>query len=43
VSILKNVEVHNLEYFISDWKLELWEFVFYFEFKLKGGILKNKT
>ncbi len=42
VSILKSVEVQSLEGFISHWKLELWEFMFYV-FKLKGGILKIKT
>ncbi len=43
VSILEIVKVENLEDFISHWKFELWEFLFYREFKLKGGILKNKT
>jgi hypothetical protein len=43
VSILENAEVQSLEDFISHWKLELWEFLFFHEFKLKGGILKNKT
>jgi len=43
VSILEIVEVENLEDFISHWKLELWESLFYHEFKLKGGILKNTT
>jgi hypothetical protein len=43
VFIFKIVEVENLEDFISHWKLELWESLFYHEFKLKGGVLKNKT
>jgi hypothetical protein len=43
VSILEIVEVENLEDFISHWKLELWESLFYHEFKLKGGILKSTT
>jgi hypothetical protein len=43
VSIFEIVEVENLGDFISHWKLDLWEFLFYHEFKLKGGILKSKT
>jgi hypothetical protein len=43
VSILGSVKVQSLEDFISHWKLELWESLFFREFKLKGGILKNKT
>ncbi len=43
VFIFKIVKVENLEDFISHWKLELWESLFYHEFKLKGGVLKNKT
>jgi hypothetical protein len=42
VSILKSVKVRSLEDFISHWKLELWEFLFFCEFKLKGGTPKNK-
>jgi hypothetical protein len=42
VFVLKNVEVQNLEDFISHWKLELWEILFFCEFKLKGGLLKAK-
>jgi hypothetical protein len=43
LSIFKNIKVQSLEEFISHWKLELWELLFYHEFKLKGGILKSKT
>lgn len=43
VSILENVKVQSLEDFISHCKLELWETLFFCEFELKGGILKNKT
>jgi hypothetical protein len=43
VSIFESVKVQSLEDFISHWKLELWESLFFCEFKLKGGILKNKT
>jgi hypothetical protein len=43
VSIFNIVKVQSLENFISHWKLELWKSLFYREFKLKGGILKNKT
>ncbi len=43
VSIFNTVKVQSLENFISHWKLELWKSLFYREFKLKGGILKNKT
>jgi hypothetical protein len=42
VFVLKNVEVQNLEDFRSHWKLELWEILFFCEFKLKGGLLKTK-
>jgi hypothetical protein len=42
VFIFESVKVENLEDFISHLKLELWESLFYCEFKLKGGILKNK-
>ncbi len=40
--VLENVEVQNIEDFISHWKLELWEILFFCEFKLKGEILKAK-
>jgi hypothetical protein len=43
VSILENVEVQSLENFISHLKLELWDSLFFCEFKFKGGILKKKT
>jgi hypothetical protein len=43
VFILKSVKVLSLESFISHYKLALWEYLFYHEFKLKGGILRNKT
>ncbi len=43
VSILANVKFYGLEDFISHWKLELWETLFYCEFKFKGRILKSKT
>ncbi len=43
VSIFESVKVQNLEDFISHWKFELWETMVFCEFKLKGGILKNKT
>jgi hypothetical protein len=42
VFVFENVEVQNIEDFISHWKLELWEILFFCEFKLKGGILKAK-
>jgi hypothetical protein len=42
VSILKSVKVRSLEDFISHWKLELWESLFFCEFKFKGGTPKNK-
>jgi hypothetical protein len=42
VSILESVEVESLEDFISHWKIELSESLFYREFKLKGGILKKQ-
>ncbi len=43
VFISLKVSKLNLEDFINHWKLELWEILFFHEFKLKGGILKNKT
>ncbi len=43
VFIFDSVKVQSFEDFISHWKLELWEYFFYCEFKLKGGILKSKT
>ncbi len=43
MSILESVKVQSLENFISHWKIELWESLFFHEFKFKGGILKNKT
>jgi hypothetical protein len=43
VSILGFMEVQNIQDFIKHWRLELWEMVFFQEFKQKGGILKRKT
>jgi hypothetical protein len=43
VSILEFMEVQNIQHFIKHWRLELWEMVFFHEFKQKGGILKRKT
>jgi hypothetical protein len=44
VSILEFVEVHEgIVDFITHWKLQLWEIVFFTEFKHKGGVLKSKT
>jgi hypothetical protein len=43
VFILEFVTVHSLEDFISHWRLELWESVFFCEFKQKGAIFNNKT
>ncbi len=43
VSIRESVKVESLEDFISHLKLELWETLFFHEFKLKHGILKCKT
>jgi hypothetical protein len=43
VSILGFMEVQNIQDFIKHWRLELWEMVFFQEFKQKGGILKKKT
>jgi hypothetical protein len=42
VSFLESVKVQSLENFISHWKLELWESLFFHEFKFKGGILEEE-
>jgi hypothetical protein len=43
VYVLESVTIHNLEDFINHWRLELWESVFFHEFKQKGAIFKIKS
>ncbi len=42
VTIDQLMKVSSLLDYIQKWKLELWELVFYKEFKVKGGIIRKK-
>jgi hypothetical protein len=43
VTIDQLVKVSSFINYIQKWILELWELVFYREFKVKGGITRGKT
>jgi len=43
VAIDQFMKVMFLLKYIQKWRLELWELVFYQEFKVKGGIAQGKT
>ncbi len=43
VTIDQLVKVFSLLDYIQNWRLELWDLVFYREFKMKGGITQGKT
>lgn len=43
VFVLESITTESMEDFINHQRLELWEIIFFHEFKQKGVILKNKT
>jgi hypothetical protein len=43
VTIEQSMKDSSLIDYIHKWRLELWESLFYKEFKIKGGITRGKT